>query len=75
MGIADNFKGHSIDKPPKLNYANTCISVFKNRQILMPWICVLQYCVFGPFYSGKGIYKHVVVDETFTEIFHWYTFS
>ena len=33
-------------------------------------ISMYTVCVLGPFYSGKGINKHVLVDETFTEIFH-----
>ena len=36
-----NFKGHVFEKPPKLNHTN--MSVFENRQILMPQILYVQW--------------------------------
>ena len=48
MRIQSNFKGHWIEKLPKLNYAN--MSVFKNGLILMPQILnVLQYSLLWVF--------------------------
>ena len=45
MSIEKNFKGHCIEKLPKLNYVN--MSVFKIRQILkLQILCALKFIVF-----------------------------
>ena len=50
MRIENNFNGHLIEKPPKLNDANK--SVFENRQILVPrTLNALQY--FGSLYCKQ----------------------